>query len=185
MKEKVLNLKNESIFDQYLEENIKELNIRIQKLQNEIFYLIFNNIPEDKMNGSIDVPVVKRENSDFEILKTQKSKICQEIRNIQKQITVSSILSREELCNLKQKKEGLENELAYINENPKKYLRYQEAKNFNFSNVSDERIRVVIKCKLDELSTLIKEKEKFSKINPFSKKNEKQRKYKPDNQQKN
>ena len=74
MKENELNLKDESIFNQYLEENIKELNDRIQKLQNEIFYLIFNNIPEDKMNGSIDVPVVKRENSDFEVLKTQKGK---------------------------------------------------------------------------------------------------------------
>lgn len=104
MKENELNLKDESIFNQYLEENIKELNNKIQKLQNEIFCLIFNNIPEDKMNGSIDVPVVKRENSDFEILKTQKGKICQEIRNIQKQITVSSILSKKELCNLKQKK---------------------------------------------------------------------------------
>ena len=79
MKENELNLKDESIFNQYLEENIKELNNKIQKLQNEIFCLIFNNIPEDKMNGSIDVPVVKRENSDFEILKTQKGKICQEI----------------------------------------------------------------------------------------------------------
>ena len=181
MKENELNLKDENIFNQYLEENIKELNDRIQKLQNEIFYLIFNNIPEDKMNGSIDVPVVKRENSDFEILKTQKGKICQEIRNIQKQITVSSILSKSEIFSLKQKKESLEKELAYINENPKKYLRYQEAKNFNFSSISDERIRIVIKCKLDELSMLVKEKEKFSKINPFSKKNEKQRKYKPDN----
>ena len=94
---------------------------------------------------------------------------------------MSSILSKKELCNLKQKKESLENELAYINENPKKYLRYQEAKNFNFSSISDERIRIVIKCKLDELSMLVKEKEKFSKIDPFSKKNEKQRKYKPDN----
>lgn len=182
MKENELNLKDENIFNQYLEENIKELNNRIQKLQNEIFYLIFNNIPEDKMNGSIDVPVVKRENSDFEILKTQKGKICQEIRNIQKQITVSSILSKSEIFSLKQKKESLEKELAYINENPKKYLRYQEAKNFNFSNVTDERIRIVIKCKLDELSTLVKEKEKFLKINPFSKKNEKQRKYKPNNE---
>jgi hypothetical protein len=61
-------------------------------------------------------------------------------------------------------------------------LRYQEAKNFNFSSISDERIRIVIKCKLDELSMLVKEKEKFSKINPFSKKNEKQRKYKPNNE---
>ena len=182
MKENELNLKDESIFNQYLEENIKELNNKIQKLQNEIFCLIFNNIPEDKMNGSIDVPVVKRENSDFEILKTQKGKICQEIRNIQKQITVSSILSKKELCNLKQKKENLENELAYINENPKKYLRYQEAKNFNFSSISDERIRIVIKCKLDELYMLVREKEKFLKINPFSKKNEKQRKYKPNNE---
>ena len=162
-------------------ENIKELDNRIQKLQEEIFCLIFNNIPEDQMNGSIDVPVVKRENSDFEILKTQKGKICQEIRNIQKQITVSSILSKSEISSLKQRKESLEKELAYINENPKKYLRYQEAKNFNFSSISDERIRIVIKCKLDELSMLVKEKEKFSKINPFSKKNEKQRKYKPDN----
>ena len=42
MKENELNLKDESIFNQYLEENIKELNDRIQKLQNEIFYLIFN-----------------------------------------------------------------------------------------------------------------------------------------------
>ena len=108
MKENELNLKDESIFNQYLEENIKELNDRIQKLQNEIFYLIFNNIPEDKMNGSIDVPVVKRENSDFEVLKTQKGKICQEIRNIQKQITVSSILSKSEIFSLKQKKESLE-----------------------------------------------------------------------------
>ena len=58
MKENELNLKDESIFNQYLEENIKELNDRIQKLQNEIFYLIFNNIPEDKMNCSIYVPVV-------------------------------------------------------------------------------------------------------------------------------
>ena len=177
MKGNELNLKDESIFNQYLEENIKELNDRIQKLQNEIF-----NIPEDKMNGFIDVPVVKRENSDFEILKTQKGKICQEIRNIQKQITVSSILSKSEIFSLKQKKESLEKELAYINENPKKYLRYQEAKNFNFSSISDERIRIVIKCKLDELSMLVKEKEKFSKINPFSKKNEKQRKYKPNNE---
>ena len=97
MKGNQLNLKDESIFNQYLEENIKELDNRIQKLQEEIFYLIFNNIPEDQMNGSIDVPVVKRENSDFEILKTQKGKICQEIRNIQKQITVSSILSKSEI----------------------------------------------------------------------------------------
>ena len=179
MKGNQLNLKDESIFNQYLEENIKELDNRIQKLQEEIFCLIFNNIPEDQMNGSIDVPVVKRENSDFEILKTQKGKICQEIRNIQKQITVSSILSKSEISSLKQRKESLEKELAYINENPKKYLRYQEAK--NFSSISDERIRIVIKCKLDELSMLVKEKEKFSKINPFSKKNEKQRKYKPDN----
>ena len=95
---------------------------------------------------------------------------------------MSSILSKKELCNLKQKKENLENELAYINENPKKYLRYQEAKNFNFSSISDERIRIVIKCKLDELYMLVKEKEKFLKINPFSKKNEKQRKYKPNNE---
>ena len=109
MKENELNLKDENIFNQYLEENIKELNNRIQKLQEEIFCLIFNNIPEDKMNGSIDVPVVKRENSDFEILKTQKGKICQEIRNIQKQITVSSILSKSEIFSLKQKKESLEN----------------------------------------------------------------------------
>ena len=168
MKGNQLNLKDESIFNQYLEENIKELDNRIQKLQEEIFCLIFNNIPEDQMNGSIDVPVVKRENSDFEILKTQKGKICQEIRNIQKQITVSSILSKSEISSLKQRKESLEKELAYINENPKKYLRYQEAKNFNFSSISDERIRIVIKCKLDELSMLVKEKEKFSKINPFS-----------------
>ena len=74
MKGNELNLKDENIFNQYLEENIKELNNRIQKLQNEIFYLIFNNIPEDKMNGSIDVPVVKRENSDFEILKLKRVK---------------------------------------------------------------------------------------------------------------
>ena len=147
MKGNQLNLKDESIFNQYLEENIKELDNRIQKLQEEIFCLIFNNIPEDQMNGSIDVPVVKRENSDFEILKTQKGKICQEIRNIQKQITVSSILSKSEISSLKQRKESLEKELAYINENPKKYLRYQEAKNFNFSSISDERIRIVIKCK--------------------------------------
>lgn len=182
MKGNQLNLKDESIFNQYLEENIKELDNRIQKLQEEIFCLIFNNIPEDQMNGSIDVPVVKRENSDFEILKNcKKVKFDQEIRNIQKQITVSSILSKSEISSLKQRKESLEKELAYINENPKKYLRYQEAKNFNFSSISDERIRIVIKCKLDELSMLVKEKEKFSKINPFSKKNEKQRKYKPDN----
>lgn len=163
MKGNQLNLKDESIFNQYLEENIKELDNRIQKLQEEIFCLIFNNIPEDQMNGSIDVPVVKRENSDFEILKTQKGKICQEIRNIQKQITVSSILSKSEISSLKQRKESLEKELAYINENPKKYLRYQEAKNFNFSSISDERIRIVIKCKLDELSVWIKEKKNFQK----------------------
>ena len=36
MKGNELNLKDENIFNQYLEENIKELNDRIQKLQNEI-----------------------------------------------------------------------------------------------------------------------------------------------------
>ena len=35
MKGNELNLKDESIFNQYLEENIKELNDRIQKLQND------------------------------------------------------------------------------------------------------------------------------------------------------
>ena len=40
MKGNQLNLKDESIFNQYLEENIKELNNRIQKLQEEMFYLI-------------------------------------------------------------------------------------------------------------------------------------------------
>lgn len=178
MKEQNLSLKDENVFNEYLESSIQKLKIIISNLETEIFYLIYNNISEEKMNGSIDVPIVKSETSDFQILKNQKSRICQEIRNIQKQITLSSILDNDMLEKLNNKKKKLEDELSFINSNPKKYLRYQEAKSFDYSNVEDDRIRVIIKCKLDELSLFNKEYEKLSKINCFQGKDIKVKKYK-------
>ena len=159
---------NKDELKKYIMTNIQEYDLRINKLKEEIFELIFTNIPEDRKNGNAEVPIVRSENSDFQVLKTKKSKIYQEIRNIQKQLTISSIHSNEDVLKLKLKKQNLEQELLFINENPKKYLRYNEAKNLNYSNVENEDVRIIIKCKLDELSTLIKQKSKLSKIYPLS-----------------
>ena len=159
---------NKDELKKYIMTNIQEYDLRINKLKEEIFELIFTNIPEDRKNSNAEVPIVRSENSDFQLLKTKKSKIYQEIRNIQKQLTISSIHSNEDVLKLNLKKQNLEQELLFINENPKKYLRYIEAKNLNYSNVENEDVRIIIKCKLDELSTLIKQKSKLSKIYPLS-----------------
>ena len=111
---------NKDELKKYIMTNIQEYDLRINKLKEEIFELIFTNIPEDRKNGNAEVPIVRSENSDFQVLKTKKSKIYQEIRNIQKQLTISSIHSNEDVLKLNLKKQNLEQELLFINENPKK-----------------------------------------------------------------
>ena len=93
---------NKDELKKYIMTNIQEYDLRINKLKEEIFELIFTNIPEDRKNGNAEVPIVRSENSDFQVLNILNSytkiPIPENLRNLDsKPILHKAVCKKEDI----------------------------------------------------------------------------------------
>lgn len=178
---KSYKLDNKIVLNNYLESEIDRLDRKIKVLSSEIEHLIFENIPDVKKNGNVEIPIVM--NDEFKKLKYERSLLSKEMGQLSFKLLHSDELSQEEKLSLREEMQLLKCKSEQIENNQKLFLRKVEAYNHDTSNVDDETIKAIIECKKADLKLAIKSKEKLSKHT--NKKNVQVRKYKRNPKDKN
>lgn len=159
--EKKYDLSHRDVLKEETKNEITELDNSIRQLKEDIYNLIISNIPHEKLDGEVEVPYIVTQNCDYQRLKNYKTNLNLYLRNIEEKLSFKNLLTQQEIFELQKEKVQIKSDLDTLQENPKRFLRMEDARCCNYSQVEDELVKTIIKYKIKRLSLLKKAREEI------------------------